>query len=119
MEGLLNLTGSRIVEVEVAGQKWRVRPWSMRRYPEMEQYIISLRGPGGPKTNYASLAEVNEFEQSPHGAAWLLWQCLREEHPEIRTIEDAYEWMDAAGKERFEKVMEIVGFAQERDLVKN
>lgn len=119
MEGLLNLTGSRVVELEVAGSTWRITPWRMRRYGEMEQYIISCRGAGGPTCNYATLDEVAQFERSPHGSAWLIWKCLEPEHPEINSIEAAYDWMEAAGSSYFEAVMQVIGMAQEKDLLKN
>lgn len=119
MEGLLNLKGDRVVPVEVAGKEWRVQPWTMERYPEMEQYIISLRGRGEPTCNYATLDEVNEFERSPHGSAWLIWKCLEPQHPEIDSIGAAYKWIEDAGRDYFKHVLAIVGFAQEKDLIKN
>ena len=55
--------------------------------------------------------EAMAFENSIDGMAWKLWHCLKENHPEINSIESARDLMIAAGKENFQLLASAVEVA--------
>jgi hypothetical protein len=141
MDGLLNLSGQRSVTVEINGKQWTFDTAYLRDYAEMEQYILShrpdpLEGLAGlpddvradavrvamqqrQRSPFVSMSELAEFESSVHGVAWRVWRALRNNHPEIAGIDDAYQFIEDAGNEHWGTILTTLDIAEEKDLIKN
>lgn len=132
--------------VTILGKQYTLRPLTVGVYAQMEAYIISCRPdplavaseavgklPASQHDavwraamNQAVAARVvtaeaaAEFENSVNGLAWKLWQCMREDNPEINSMEAARDLLIKAGEEHFEYLARSTELASgEADLKKS
>lgn len=132
--------------INLDGTEYKIRPLTVGAYSEMEAYIVSLRSdPLGeaanavdrlPPQHHAAIWEaamkqaVNNrtvtgpeaaaFENSIHGLAWKFWQCLKQDHPDIASVNDAMELLSYAGSKRLEEISKAIELGSgEADLEKS
>jgi hypothetical protein len=64
--------------------------------------------------------EASAFENSVDGLAWKVWQCTKQDHPEINSVEKAKALLIEAGNENFEFLARATEIASgEADLKKS
>lgn len=131
---------------EIQGVVYTLRPLTVGVYASMESFIASRRpDPLSiaseavkklPVAQHAAIwdaamknavlartvtaEEAAAFENSVDGLAWKLWQCLKQDHPEIDSLEAARKLLIAAGDEHFERLARATEIASgEADLKKS
>jgi hypothetical protein len=132
--------------VEIAGQKYTLRPLTVGVYASMESFIASRRPdplaiaseavkrlPASQhdaiwraamsqavQARTVTADEASAFENSVDGLAWKVWQCLASDHPEIDSLESAKALLLKAGEEKFEELARAAEIASgEADLKKS
>jgi hypothetical protein len=133
--------------VPIAGQDYTFRPLTVGVYASMEAYVVSRRpdplaiaseavkrlpasqhdaiwkaAMSAAITNRTiSPAEMSDFENSVDGLCWKIWQSLKQDHPEIDSVEAARDLLVKAGEAgEFEKVSRTVEITSgEADLKKS
>lgn len=132
--------------VEINGVKYKLRPITVGAYAEMEAFIVSRRPDPLdiasaavarlPKSQHDAIWRVamdraitartvtqedaEAFENSVDGLSWKLWQCLKDNHPEINSLDAARDLLIAAGEDNFQKLAMSVQVASgEADLGKS
>lgn len=114
--------------VRVLGKEYTLRPLTVGTYAEMESFIVNRRpDPLSiaseavkrlPSNHHDAVwkaamsqavtartvtaEEAAAFENSVDGLAWKLWQCMRQDHPEIDSTDAAKAFLVRAGEEHFE-----------------
>jgi len=138
--------GTDFRQVDIQGVVYTLRPLTVGVYASMESYIASRRpDPLAiaseavkrlPPNQHAAVwdaamknavtartvtaEEAATFENSIDGLSWKLWQCLRQDHPEINSPEAARALLIAAGEEHFERLARATEIASgEADLKKS
>jgi hypothetical protein len=121
---------SQVQTIIIDGQTYTLRPLK-RAYLAMEEFILSnridpmdaavaavLKAPAAMHSaiwdaamravltsrRVASIREMADFEHSMRGYAWKLWQCVKQDHTEIDSIEKAIELLEKFGPERASEV---------------
>ena len=133
--------------VPIAGKDYTFRPLTVGVYASMESYVVSRRpDPLAiaseavkklPPQNHDAIwkaamsaaitsrtvspAEMSDFENSVDGLCWKIWQSLRQDHPEIDSVEAAKDLLVRAGEAgEFEMVARTVEITSgEADLKKS
>jgi len=132
--------------IEIGGKSYTLRPLTVGVYASMETYLVSTRPdplaiaseavkrlPANQHEAVwkAAMAQavagrtvtsqqVAEFENSIDGLAWKLWQCLKQDQPEIDSVEAARSLLIQAGEEHFERLARAAEIASgESDLKKS
>jgi hypothetical protein len=132
--------------IEIAGQKYTLRPLTVGVYASMESYIASRRPdplaiaseavkrlPASQhdaiwraamsqavQARTVTADEASAFENSVDGLAWKVWQCVAADHPEIDSLESAKALLLKAGEEKFEELARAAEIASgEADLKKS
>jgi len=132
--------------VLIAGKEYKIRPLTLGVYAQMEAFIVSQRPDPLviasesikklPVTQHDAVwraamnqalsartvttEQATDFENSVDGLAWKLWQCLKENHPEIDGIESAKQLLIQAGQDHFELLARSVEIGSgEADLGKS
>jgi hypothetical protein len=132
--------------IEIAGQKYTLRPLTVGVYASMESFISSRRPdplaiaseavkrlPASQhdaiwraamsqavQARTVTADEASAFENSVDGLAWKVWQCLVADHPEIDSLESAKALLLKAGEEKFEELARAAEIASgEADLKKS
>jgi hypothetical protein len=130
----------------INGKDYTLRPLTLGVYAEMEAYIISQRPDPLAVASAAvsrlpqsqhkaiwdaamekavsdrvvSTEQAKAFEDSLDGLCWKLWQCLKQDHPEINSVQAARDLMLEAGEEHFEKLAYATELASgEADIKKS
>lgn len=130
MQKVQRTAGKSFETLTVGGKTYTLRPLKVGAYAELEAYVMSQRvdlvaATGAaitkiPQSMHAAVwdacmrnvlasrnvtaQEVQAFEQSVRGYAWKLWQCVKEDHPEIDSIDKAMELLVEAGPQRAEEI---------------
>lgn len=129
--------------VEIGGKSYKLRPLTVGVYASMEAYLVSIRPDPLAIASEAvkrlpanqhdalwraaiatavanrniSSEQIAEFENSVDGLAWKLWQCLKQDHPEINSTEAARTLLIQAGEEHFVRLARAAEIASgEADL---
>jgi hypothetical protein len=126
MHKIQRTAGKSFETIEIGGKRYTLRPLTVGVYSEMEAFVASRRvdpleaaGKAVLKLPAAMHAgvwdaamravmanrnvttqEMSDFENSMRGYAWKLWQCVKQDHPEIDSIEKAIELLEQAGPTR-------------------
>lgn len=66
-----------------------------------------------------SFEDENKFDNSMHGIAWKLWRALRQDHPEIASVQHALDLIEQAGTEALGEINARLDEAEESALLKN
>ena len=138
--------GVDYVEIDIDGQKYKLRPLTLGLYAEMESYIVAQRGdPLGeaakacervPEKYHAAIwdaamrqavqgrtvtaEEAATFENSIRGLAWKLWKCLERDQPDVDSVDAALAILTKLGPARLEEINYKVQLASgEADLGKS
>lgn len=138
--------GTDYRHITISGKQYTLRPIRIGIYAEMESYIASQRPDplavaaesvkSIPPSHHAAVwaaamnqavanrtvttAQASEFENSVDGLAWKVWQCLKQDHPEIDSIAAARNLLIEAGEGRFEELARAAEVASgEADLKKS
>lgn len=116
MDGLNSMAGM-VAPIEIGGKGYRVRAWTIGDQGEVEAYIVSQRKdvmaelpkylasiqekfwPSAWEAAFrrmdndrmATREEVNDFLHTMEGDAFVFWQCARDFHSEIDSLEKAVE----------------------------
>ena len=133
-------------ENTINGKTYRYRPLTVGIYASMESFIVSKRpdplaiaaeSVKRLPPNYhdavwkaamheavtartVTAPEMAAFENSVDGLAWKLWQCLKDNHPEIDSIDAAKQILIDAGDAHFEQLARTVEIATgEADIKKS
>lgn len=67
----------------------------------------------------ATFEDVNRFDQSWHGYCYGLWMSLRDNHPELDSVQDVMDLLEHAKAVQLEEVSEALAQAEEKDLLGN
>lgn len=130
----------------INGKEYTLRPITIGIYSEMEAFIVS-RKPDPlavaseavkrlPSSQHDAVwkaamsqavnnrtvtaDETSAFENSVDGLAWKVWQCVKHDHPEIKSLQDAKALLIEAGEEHFEELARAAEIASgEADLKKS
>jgi hypothetical protein len=126
MQKIQRSSGKSFETLMIDGKQYTLRPLKVGVYGEMEAFVASLRVDPLeaasaavqklPSAHHAAIwdaamravmtgrnvttQEMANFENSLAGYAWKLWQCLKQDHPEIDSIAKATELLEKAGPER-------------------
>lgn len=137
--------GASFSTVEIAGKTYTLRPMKTGQYAAMEAYVISQREDPlviaakacatAPEALHATIwdaairaarsartataAEVAAFENSVRGLAWKILQCVKQDHPEIKTVDDAIILIEQAGESRLAELQAKIHVASGEDDLKN
>ncbi len=133
-------------QITILGKPYTMRPLTIGVYADMEAFIISRRpDPLAiaseavkrlPAAQHESIwraamnqavaartvtaEEASAFENSVDGLAWKVWQCLKQDHPEIDSMDAARQLLIAAGESHFEQIARATEIASgEADLKKS
>lgn len=133
--------------ITIGGKEYTLRPLAIGVYAEMESYIISQKPDPLeiaseavaklPSSRHEAIwkaamsqavnartvtsEEMAAFEDTVNGLAWKIWQCVRQDHPEINSVKAARALLMQAGEEhRFEELSRVAEIASgESDLKKS
>lgn len=122
MDGHARTVGMLTQTATVGGKRYTIRPFTVGVLPEMEAYIISKREDpiiwatracliapddqheriwriaqeASNKNRTVTTAQSEEFRNSLEGGAFVFWVCVRADHPEVKTPQDALQIMLSA-----------------------
>lgn len=145
MKGQQQSAGESFDTMDIGGKEYTLRPLTIGQYGQMEAYLVSKRddpisvvGKAAaklPKSQRAELwdaavraatmrkivsaSDMALFESSLEGIAWKLWQCVKADHPEVRSVEDAAKLMLAFGKDRYDELKARLNVASGEAAAKN
>lgn len=117
-------------EIAIGEKTYKMRPLTVGAYAELEAYIVSKRpdplalasqaAAKAPASQHDAIwraamdramalrtvtpEEAQAFEDSMDGLAWKFWQCIRQDHPEVDSIQAAKELIISAGDERLREI---------------
>lgn len=138
--------GADFQSVQIGDKQYTLRPLTVGVYASMEAFIASRRPDplqiaseavkrlppsqhdavwraamdSAVSGRIVTSEEAAAFENSVDGLAWKVWQCVREDHPEVNTLEAARELLLLAGEEHFERLARATELASgEADLKKS
>lgn len=138
--------GTEFTVVEIKGKRFTMRPLTVGQYAELESHIVSLRGDALaiaseavkklPESHHeaiwkaamreavasrtVTMKEANDYQNSLDGLAWMVWQCVKQDHPEIDSLTAARELVMSAGPEEFKRIALATEVASgEADLKKS
>ena len=133
-------------QVTIGDETYTLRPLTVGIYAEMESYVVSRRPDplavaseavkSLPPSQHDAVwkAAMNQavnarivtadesaaFENSVDGLAWKVWQCLKQDHPEIDSVKAATELLIKAGDAHFEEIARATEIASgEADIKKS
>jgi hypothetical protein len=127
-DGHARTTGALYQIATLGGKQFKLRPFSLKVLPEMEAFIISKREDPivwatracmvAPESQHEVIwrvameksiraravtdQEMEEFRRTTIGGAWVFWVCARQDHPEIKSVEDALGIIESASDEELE-----------------
>jgi hypothetical protein len=132
--------------VTIQGKAYILKPLTVGVYASMESFIVDRR-PDPLQIASSAIAklpasqhdavwraamhqavaartvtaeEAAAFENSVDGLAWKLWQCAKDNHPEVNSIESAKSLLIAAGESHFEELARATEIASgDADLKKS
>lgn len=129
MQGHARTSGMSFQTITVGGKLYKLRPFRMSAYAEIEAYILSLRedpitlaaqaAAQAPESQHAviwetafklasksrtvSREELAQFDNTLMGLACRVWICLKEDHAdEFPRPEDVLPWMERIAREKGE-----------------
>ena len=124
-DGLRNISGRRIIDVEIEGRTYQFSPMGMQQYAEKESYMLARKGnpldllsnvPDGitetlkgrivdtavrvaSRPMFVRVDEEADFDNSLHGMGWRLWRSLRDTESDFGKLESGEKavWTSAEG----------------------
>jgi hypothetical protein len=123
--------------IKINGKPYKARSIRTGDYAAMESYIISTRPDPLdiasaavarlPKSQHDAIWKVamdraisartvtpdqaKDFENSFDGLAWTIWQCLKDNHPELDTIEAARDLLASVNEEDMAYLLQAIQLA--------
>jgi hypothetical protein len=129
--------------LEIDGKEYVLRPKTLRHYVERETHILGRTSPMSllehiplairgddrvrienkivqgaiAQPRFVTLSEDALFDNSIYGTAYELWRSLRDDYPEIKTVEDALELVEKAGPHRYGEIRAALNVRAEDPLM--
>lgn len=86
---------------------------------EARQLMIDRAMIEASKPKICSFDDENAFDSSLHGIAWKFWRALREDHPEIDSVQAAMSLIEKAGTAALKDINAKLDITEEKDILKN
>lgn len=106
-------------EYEPRRRKWLADIEEFERKSKLRDELTKRAFKEALQPQFVSIDEDNAFDNSLHGIAWKLWRALRDNHPEIDSVQAALDLLESAGSDRMGEINSALEQSQDEDILGN
>ena len=93
----------------IAGQTFKLRPITLGDYAEMESHILATNFDHSKRR--ITDEQASQFENSRTGLKWMLWKCIKADHPEFDSLETVQKLVDSTNPVEYQQIVDVVRIA--------